>query len=350
MNRSDKKVANELMTALELLEKEKNIKKEELLEALKLPLITAYRKYYNAGENTFVEFSDNGDITVHTKKTVVEEAEDTSMEITVDEAQNIKPGAMIGDIVEIETTPKDFGRIAAQNAKQMMVQYIREAERGKAYSQYAEKANDIITATVQKMEKRGLLLEIGNIETLMPMHEQIPGEKYVSGERIHVYVLEVRNTNKGLQILVSRTHPGLIRRLFEREVPEISDGTVEIKSISREAGSRSKIAVFSSNPKVDPVGACVGQKGSRVENVLKSLGNEKIDIIKFSEDISAYISESLNPAKVISVKVNEEEKSAEVVVPDFQLSLAIGREGQNVRLAAKLTGWKIDIKSDKLVV
>lgn len=342
-------MANELMTALELIEKEKNIKKEELLEALKLPLITAYRKYYNAGENTFVEISDEGVISVHTKKTVVEEVEDSSMEISLDEAKNYKPDAFVGDIVEMETTPSNFGRIAAQNAKQMMVQYIREAERGKAYTQFAEKENDIITATVQKMEKRGLLLEIGNVETLMPMHEQIHGEQYVSGERIHVYVLEVRNTNKGLQILVSRTHPGLVRRLFEREVPEISDGTVEIKSISREAGSRSKIAVYSSNPKVDPVGACVGQKGARVANVLKSLGNEKIDIIKYSEDVSAYITESLSPAKVLSVTINEEEKSAEVIVPDFQLSLAIGKEGQNVRLAAKLTGWKIDIKSDKQV-
>lgn len=335
------------MTALELIEKEKNIKKEELLEALKQPLITAYRKYYNAGENTFVEIDDNGEISVHTKKTVVEKVADGSKEISLDEAQNLKPGAILGDVIDLETTPKNFGRIAAQNAKQMMVQYIREAERGKAYAQFAEKVNDIVTATVQKMEKRGLLLEIGNIETLMPLHEQIPGEKYVSGEKIHVYVLEVKNTSKGLQILVSRTHPGLVKRLFEREVPEIADGTVEIKSISREAGSRSKIAVYSENPKVDPIGACVGQKGSRVANVLKSLGNEKIDIVKYSDDIKAYITESLSPAKVLSVEINEEEKSAEVVVPDFQLSLAIGREGQNVRLAAKLTGWKIDIKSDK---
>ncbi len=342
-------MANELMTALELIEKEKSIKKEELLEALKLPLITAYRKYYNAGENTFVEISEEGEISVHTKKTVVEEVEDSSMEISLEEAKNYKPDTIVGDIIEMETTPSNFGRIAAQNAKQMMVQYIREAERGKAYTQFAEKENDIITATVQKMEKRGLLLEIGNVETLMPMHEQIPGEQYVSGERIHVYVLEVRNTNKGLQILVSRTHPGLVRRLFEREVPEIADGTVEIRSISREAGSRSKIAVYSGNPKVDPVGACVGQKGARVANVLRSLGNEKIDIIKYSEEVGAYITESLSPAKVLSVAINEEEKSAAVIVPDFQLSLAIGREGQNVRLAAKLTGWKIDIKSDKQV-
>ena len=338
---------NELMTALELLEKEKNIKKEDLLEALKAPLVTAYKKYYGAGENVFVVIDDDGKITVHEKRTVVEEAEDYDYEISLDEAQTIKPTAKVGDVLDIETTPKDFGRIAAQNAKQMMVQYIREAERNKAYEEFSEKENDIVTATVQKPEKRGLLLQIGKTETLMPPHEQIPGEVYKNGDKILVFVLEVKNTTRGLQILVSRTNPGLVRRIFEREVPEIGDGTVEIKSVAREAGSRSKIAVYSDNPKIDPVGSCVGQKGARVANVLKSLGNEKIDIVKYHEDPVEYITESLSPAKVLSVTINEEEKSAEVVVPDFQLSLAIGKEGQNARLAAKLTGWKIDIKSDK---
>lgn len=342
-------MANELIMALELIEKEKNIKKEDLLEALKTPLITAYKKYYGAGENVFVEIDDNGKITVHEKRTVVEEAEDYDFEISLDEALTYNKNAKIGDVLDIETTPKDFGRIAAQNAKQMMVQYIREAERGNAYAEFVQKENDIITATVQKVERRGLLLQIGNIETLMPRHEMIAGETFKTGDKIPVYVLEVKNTTKGLQILVSRTHPGLVKRLFEREVPEIGDGTVEIKSVSREAGSRSKIAVYSDNPKVDPVGSCVGQKGARVASVLDGLGEEKIDIVKYSSDPVEFITESLSPAKVISVDINEEEKSAAVVVPDFQLSLAIGKEGQNARLAAKLTGWKIDIKSDKQV-
>ncbi len=342
-------MANELIMALELIEKEKNIKKEDLLEALKTPLITAYKKYYGAGENVFVEIDDNGKITVHEKRTVVEEAEDYDFEISLDEALTYNKNAKIGDVLDIETTPKDFGRIAAQNAKQMMVQYIREAERGNAYAEFVQKENDIITATVQKIERRGLLLQIGNIETLMPRHEMIAGETFKTGDKIPVYVLEVKNTTKGLQILVSRTHPGLVKRLFEREVPEIGDGTVEIKSVSREAGSRSKIAVYSDNPKVDPVGSCVGQKGARVASVLDGLGEEKIDIVKYSADPVEFITESLSPAKVISVDINEEEKSAAVVVPDFQLSLAIGKEGQNARLAAKLTGWKIDIKSDKQV-
>ena len=340
-------MANELMAALELLEKEKNINKDELLEALKLPLINTYKKYYGAGENVFVEIDGDGNITVHEKRTVVEEVENADCEISLDEALTVNPSVKAGDTLDIETTPKDFGRIAAQNAKQVIVQYIREAERSKAYMQYAEKENDIVTATVQKAERRGLLLQIGTVETLMPSHELVPGENYKNGDRISVYVLEVKNTAKGLQILVSRTHPGLVRRLFEREVPEIADGTVKIKSIAREAGSRTKIAVYSDNPKVDPVGSCVGQKGVRIAGILKSLGNEKIDIIKYSDDPAEFITESLSPAKVLSAQINEEEKSASVSVPDFQLSLAIGKEGQNARLAAKLTGWKIDIKSDK---
>ena len=340
-------MSNELMQALELLKKEKNIDTEGLLEALKHSLVSAYKKYYNAGEDVTVEIDKNGKITVHAKKTVVEDVLDDANEISLEDAKEINAKYEVGDIVDIEATPKNFGLIAIQNAKQMMIQHIREAERGTLYAQYHEKENDIITGTVQKIEKRGVLIEIGTIETLMPTHEQIPGEIYTPGSKILVYVLEVKNTSKGLQVLVSRTHPGLVRRLFEREVPEIADGTVEIKSVSREAGSRTKIAVSSTNKSVDAVGACVGQKGARVNAVLQALGNEKVDIIKYSEDVSEYISESLSPAKVLSVTVNEEEKSAEVVVPEFQLSLAIGKEGQNARLAAKLTGWKIDIKSDK---
>jgi N utilization substance protein A len=340
-------VSNELMKALELLNKEKKIDKDQLLEALKHSLISAYKKYYNAGDNVGIEIDDNGSITVHAKKTVVEEVLDNQNEIALDDAKKINIKYQIGDVVDIEATPKNFGLIAIQNAKQMMIQHIREAERGTLYAEYHEKENDIIYATIQKTEKRGVLLEIGSTETLMPVHEQIQGEVCRPGAKLMVYVLEVKNTSKGLQILVSRTHPGLVRRLFEREVPEIADGTVEIKSVSREAGSRTKLAVHSNNPSVDAVGACVGQKGARVNAVLGNLGNEKVDIIKYSDDPVTYISESLSPAKVLSVTVNEEEKSAEVIVPEFQLSLAIGKEGQNARLAAKLTGWKIDIKSDK---
>ncbi len=335
------------MTAIELLGKEKQIDPAELLEALKTSLVSAYRKYYDAGEDVEVVISKKGEIKVIAKKTVCEEVLDITEQISLEDALLVKADAKIGDVIEIENTPKNFGRIAAQNAKQMMVQHIREAERGKLYSEYHEKEGELIMATVQKREKRGILIEIGTTETIMPTHEQIPGESYNTGDKIAVMVIEVRNTAKGLQIMVSRTHPGLVRKLFEREVPEIADGVVEIKSIAREAGSRTKIAVYSNNENVDAVGSCVGHKGARVSGVLSELGNEKIDIIKYSEDPVTYITEALSPAKVMSVTVNEEEKSAEVIVPDYQLSLAIGKEGQNARLAARLTGWKIDIKCDK---
>ncbi len=342
-------MASELMLALELLEKEKKINKEELLETLRSSLAGAYRKYYDAGEDVTVDIDAEGGILVHAKKTVVEEVEDSATEITLEQAKLIDPKYQVGDVVVIETTPKNFGRIAAQNAKQMLVQHIREAERGRMYSEYHEKENDVIVGTVQKIEKRGVLVEIGSTETLMPQHEQAPGEVYKPGQKLPVYVTEVRNTTKGLQITVSRTHPGLVRRLFEREVPEIANGTVEIKSIAREAGSRSKIAVVSKNPNVDAVGACVGQKGARVSAVLRGLGEEKVDVVKYNEDPAVFITESISPARVLRVTLDEENNAAEVIVPEFQLSLAIGKEGQNARLAAKLTGWKIDIKSDKEV-
>jgi len=342
-------MANELMMALDLLEKEKKINKDDLLETLRAALASAYRKYYNAGENVEVDIDDEGNIRVHTQKTVVEEVEDSANELSLDEAQKLNIRYKVGDVVTMEITPKNFGRIAAQNAKQMLVQHIREAERGRMYSEYQGKENDVILGTVQKNERRGVLIEIGSTETLMPAQEQAPGEKYYPGQKLLVYLTEVRNTTKGLQITVSRTHPGLIRRLFEREVPEILNGTVEIKSIAREAGSRSKIAVCSNNPNVDAVGACVGQKGARVASVLRALGEEKVDIVKYSEDPTVYITESVSPAKVLRVTLDKDMKSAEVIVPEFQLSLAIGKEGQNARLAAKLTGWKIDIKSDKEV-
>lgn len=342
-------MASELMTALELLEKEKKINRDEILETLKHSLASAYRKYYNAGDDVEVDIDSDGVIKVLGRKNIVEEVLDPANEISLEQAKMIDIKFEIGDVVTMEITPKDFGRIAAQNAKQMLVQHLREAERGRMYNEYREKENDVILGTVQKYEKRGVLMEIGSTETLMPAHEQAPGENYKPGQKLLVYVTEVKNTPKGLQILVSRTHPGLVRRLFEREVPEISNGTVEIKSIAREAGSRTKIAVMSNNPNVDAVGACVGQKGIRVASILRGLGEEKVDIIKYSDEPEVFITESMSPARVLRCTVEKETKSAEVIVPEFQLSLAIGKEGQNARLAAKLTGWKIDIKSDKQI-
>ncbi len=343
-------MSNELMTALELLAKEKKINKDDLFEALKHSLVGAYRKYYDGGEDVEVKFDKNGNVKVHTRKTVVEILEDPETEILLDEAQRISPKYQLGDVADIEITPRDFGRIAAQNAKQMLVQHIREAERQRLFDEYHDKEGEVVTATVQKMDKKGVLIEIGGTETIMPHYEQMPGEVYRTGDKISVLVLEVKNTQRGLQILVSRTHPGLVRRLFEREIPEIAAGTIEIKSIAREAGSRTKIAVWSNDPDVDPMGACVGTKGTRIAAILSHLGSEKIDVIKYSDDPAQYIAESICPAKVINVELDEEEKSAVASVPEFQLSLAIGKDGQNARLAAKLTGWKIDIKGDKNAV
>jgi N utilization substance protein A len=252
----------------------------------------------------------------------------------------------MGDYVETEVTPRSFGRIAAQTAKQVVVQKLREAERGIIYDEFYNKECDIVTGIVQRAEKRNVIVDLGKTEAVLATTEQTPGEEYKFNERIKTYIIEVKKTTKGPQIMISRTHPGLVKRLFELEVPEIHDGTVEIKSISREAGSRTKIAVYSKDENVDPVGACVGQRGTRVQAIVDELRGEKIDIIKWSNDVRDYISSSLSPAKVVRVDVDEAQKAAKVVVPDYQLSLAIGKEGQNARLAAKLTGWKIDIKSE----
>ena len=251
----------------------------------------------------------------------------------------------MGDVLEEESNPRNFGRIAAQTAKQVVVQRIREAERGVIFDEYVEKENEILTAIVQRVEKGGVYVELGKTDGLIAMNETIPGEEYNNNDRIKVYVLEVRKTSKGPQVLVSRTHPGLVKRLFELEVPEIQTGVVQVKSIAREAGFRTKVAVYSSDPQVDAVGACVGQRGTRVERIVNELHNEKIDIIEWDSDPAVYIAKALSPAKVLMVYINEAEKAAKVIVPDNQLSLAIGKEGQNARLAAKLTGWKIDIKS-----
>lgn len=339
----------ELMLALTELEKTKKIKKDALLDALEAALVAAYKRNYGgmSSDNVFAIIDrESGNMRVFCQKTVVEEVENPETEISLEQASAVNPRYRVGDFVELEADPAKFGRIAAQTAKQIVVQRIREAERGNIYSEYSGKENQVLVGTVQKSDSYGALLDIGSIEALLPPNEQIPGEEYDAGDRKNVYVLEVRNNPRGPQVTVSRTHPGLIKKLLEKEVPEIADGTVEIKNISREAGSRTKISVFSSNENIDPVGACVGQKGARIAAVLSDLGEEKIDVIKFSEDPVEYISASLSPAKVVSVEVDEEAKSALVVVPEFQLSLAIGKEGQNARLAARLTGWKIDIKSD----
>lgn len=336
----------EFIEALGALEKEKGISKNILLDAIETALVTAYkRNYNNAGNVRVVIDCDTGDIGVFSVKRVVEYVDNPAEEIELEDAQAISKNYQIDDLLEEETKPRGFGRIAAQAAKQVVVQRIREAERGMIYDEFAEKENEVLTAFIQREERSGLYLELGRTEGFMLPSEYIPGEAYKENERLKVYVLEVRKTSKGPQILVSRTHPGLIKRLFEFEVPEIQQGIVVIKSIAREAGSRTKLAVYSSDAQVDPVGACVGQKGIRVERIVSQINNEKIDVIEYSHDPVVFIANSLSPARVLMVQLNEDEKSAKVVVPDAQLSLAIGKEGQNARLAARLTGWKIDIKS-----
>ncbi len=336
----------EFIEALNALEKERGIKKSVLISAFESALIVAYKRNYNSTGNVRAEVNgDTGEYHIYASKTVVETVENPSQEISLDRAKKINPLYELGDVLEEEAFAKDFGRIAAQTAKQVMVQRIREAERNNIYDEYVEKENEILTAIVQRVEKGNAYVELGKTDGILTASEMIPGEEYENNERIKVYVLEVRKENKGPQIVVSRTHPSLVKRLFELEVPEIMNGTVQIKNIAREAGFRTKISVFSTDPNVDAVGACVGPRGARVERIVNELHNEKIDIIEYDTDSAIYIAKSLSPAKVLMVYVNEEEKAARVIVPDSQLSLAIGKEGQNARLAAKLTGWKIDIKS-----
>ncbi|EGD46665.1 NusA antitermination factor [Ruminiclostridium papyrosolvens DSM 2782] len=337
----------ELILALEQLEKEKGIKKEIIIEAIEAALISAYKKNFGSAMNVKVNIDRvTGDVKVYALRKVAEDPDMEAMDISVGEAAILNPTLEIGDYVESEVTPRSFGRIAAQTAKQVVVQKLREAERGIIYDEFYNKESDIVTGIIQRIEKRNVIVDLGKTEAVLGPTEQTPGEEYRFNERLKSYIVEVKKTTKGPQIMISRTHPGLVKRLFELEVPEIHDGTVEIKSISREPGSRTKIAVYSKDENVDPVGACVGQKGTRVQAIVDELRGEKIDIIKWSNDPRDYISSSLSPAKVVRVDVDEDEKSAKVVVPDYQLSLAIGKEGQNARLAAKLTGWKIDIKSE----
>lgn len=338
---------SELILALEALESEKRIQKEIMFDALETALVTAYKKNFGANYNCFAEVNrETGDMRVYCTKTVVDEVEDDCLEISLEDAKKINKRYKAGDLVEIDADPAKFGRIAAQTAKQIVVQKIREAERGNMYNEYSDKENDVMTGKVEKLDRRGIMIDLGTAEAILAPSEQIPGESYTPGKYLKVYVFEVKKTTKSVNLMVSRTHPGLVKKLFEQDVPEIADGTVVIKNIAREAGSRSKLAVYSENPNIDPVGACVGQKGNRVASIVEELNDEKIDVIQYSEDPVEYISAALNPAKVLSVEIDESNKSALVTVPEFQLSLAIGKEGQNARLAARLTGWKIDIKSD----
>lgn len=337
----------EFIQALDDIEKDKGISKDVLLEAIETALVSAYKKDFGSKDNVRIEISaEAGEVRVYSRKEVVEEVENENSEISLTEAERIDSKYTIGDIVEIEVTPANFGRIAAQTAKQVVMQRIREAERDVIFDQFKEKEDELITGTIQRFHNDNILIDMGKTEALLPPSEQIAGEKYEIGERIKLYVVEVSTTNKGPRILVSRTHPGLLKRLFEIEVPEIFQGLVEIKAVAREAGQRSKMAVSSDESQVDPVGACVGPKGMRVQAVVNQLNNEKIDIVKWDEDPEVFVANALNPAEVISVDINKSDKIARVVVPDFQLSLAIGKEGQNARLAAKLTGWKVDIKKE----
>ncbi len=337
----------EFIIALEEIEKEKGISVDILLEALEAALISAYRKNFSTPQNVRVSISqETGDIRVFAQKAVVEEVTDSRMELSLEEAREIRRDYEIGDVVEDEVTPRDFGRIAAQTAKQVVVQRIREAERNIVYEEFSSRESDVMNGIVQRTENGNIFIDFGKTEGMLPVAEQIPYENYRNGDRIKVYIVEVKKANKGPQIIISRTHPGLLKRLFELEVPEIHDGTVEIKNVSREAGARSKIAVWSADPNVDPVGSCVGQKGSRVQRIVDELGGEKIDIIAWDEDPRVFVANALSPARVLDIFINHRLSAARVVVPDNQLSLAIGKEGQNARLAAKLSGWKIDIKSE----
>ncbi len=336
----------EFIKAVEELEKEKEISKDLLIEAIESALVSAYKKNYGTSQNVRVNISrETGDIEVYMRKDVVEDVYDNLIEVSLEDAREIDPKFQLGDVIESQVTPRDFGRIAAQTAKQVVVQRIREAERGLIYDDYSNRQSEIITGVIQRISNDTVYINMGKTEGILATTEQVPGEKYVMNNRIKVYIMDVKKTTKGPQVYLSRSHPGLVKRLFELEVPEIQEGVVEIKSISREAGSRTKMAVFTQDENVDPVGACVGSRGTRVQTIVDELFGEKIDIINWSEDPEKLISSALSPAKVEKVFINDDGKSATVVVPDYQLSLAIGKEGQNVRLAAKLCGWKIDIKS-----
>lgn len=339
---------SELMLALEQIEKEKGISKEIIIDAIEKSLLDACKKDFGKSENVTVNMDrETGAIEVYAAKTVVDQVEDPATEISLEKALMISSKYAVGDVVNVEITPKNFGRIAAQQARSVIVQTIKEEEKNALYDHFYCKEKDVVTGIVQRYVGKNISVSLDDkMDALLMENEQVKTEHYRPTDRIKLYIVEVKKTSKGPKVIVSRTHPELVKRLFEKEVTEVADGTVEIKSISREAGSRSKIAVWSNDPNVDPVGACVGMNGTRVNNIVEDLKGEKIDIITWSEDPARFIENALSPSKVVSVQVDEEDKSARVVVPDYQLSLAIGKEGQNARLAARLTGYKIDIKSE----
>ena len=338
----------DFLEAVHALGKERGLEAEVLFAAIEAALSSAYLKDFKTAEQVRVALDRmTGKYHVYATKTVVEEVEDDARQISLADARAINPNYEVDDKIELEVTPATFGRIAAQTAKQVVVQHIREAERGIVYEEFSNRDGDIVTGRVQRVEAKNVFIDLGKTEAVLTATEQIPGEEYHHGDRIKAYILVGRTTVKGARVLVSRTHPGLLTRLFELEVPEIQEGVVEIKSVAREPGMRSKIAVYSKDENVDPVGSSVGHKGMRVQAIVDELRNEKIDIVKWNPEPAKFIANALSPAKVISVAINEEAKESRVVVPGYQLSLAIGKEGQNVRLAAKLTGWKIDIKNEE---
>ena len=339
-------MSSELFELLELIEEEKGISRDIILDALENALASAYRKHFGAAEDVSVIFEEGtGAIRIVAHKTVVETVEDREKEVSLEEAQRYDSKYQIGDLAEFEVTPKSFGRIAAQTARQVVIQRMHEAEREKMVNEYSDRANDIASAVVRRIERRNVMLEVDDTESVLMPNEQVRADNYKVGERYKVYVVEVADSVKGVHLVTSRSHPGLVRRLLELEVPEIEEGIIEIKALSREAGSRSKISVHSKKEKVDPVGTCIGPKGMRVQEVIRELRGEKIDIIKYSDDPAEYVSNALSPAEVLSIEVDEDNRMCKVLVPASQLSLAIGREGQNVRLAARLTGWKIDLSA-----
>jgi len=338
---------SDFIEALHEIESEKGVSKEIIFDAIESALISSYKKNFGSSQNVIVEMNrDTGMVKVYAIKEVVEEIDDEFLQISLSEAKSLDSIYEINDVVKVEITPKNFGRIAAQTAKQVVIQRIKDAERDVIYEEFINRENEIITGQIQRISRNNVYIDLGKLEGILPPTEQIEGEEYNQGDRLKLIILEVKKTTKGPQIILSRSSTGLVKRLFELEVPEINEGIVEIFFISREAGSRTKIAVYSKDPDVDPLGACVGFKGSRVKAIVDELNGEKIDIVIWDKNIDKFIANSLSPSKVIKVDINEAEKSALVVVPDYQLSLAIGKEGQNARLAAKLTNWRIDIKSE----
>ena len=338
----------ELIMALEDLEKEKGIKKDYVLDSIETALVTAYKRNFNSLENVKVEMDRNTGAThVYSVKEIRVKVENPETDISLSEAQKINPDLQLGNTVNVEIVPRNFGRIAAQTAKQVIIQKLREAEREIVFNEFNDRKGEIVSGIIQKVDKNIVVMDLGKLEGVMPAKEQIPTERYHVNQKIKACILEVEKGSKGApQVIVSRSHPDFVRKLLEFEIPEIYEGVIEIKSVSRDPGYRSKVAVYSPDPNIDPVGSCVGQKGVRIQNVINELNGEKIDVIEWNEDPSIFIASSLLPAQILAVDIKEEEKFAQVIVPDDQLSLAIGKSGQNARLAAKLTGWKIDIKSE----